>query len=154
MATTGHLLQETGDHLLQETGDLIILNNQPDDYANSILSWPIAYLHYDAGESFVDIFIADTSKEGVEGVTSPTIWLKKYGENDFAAVSDGNWTEIGFGWYVVRLDENDVDTLGALIIRVDDGTNPVALRFAEVGLDASDQHNMYLRVRGFFKERK
>lgn len=121
----------------------------------SDLIFPTQWVRRDEDGQVISLVVTNTTYVGVTGLTTGDVTLdaSKQGAA-FASLSDGTWSELEDGVYTITLDGDDCDTLGTLLLRVNDGTNPVTLRMIEVGLDAADGLNQYLRIRNFFKERK
>ena len=86
-------------------------------------------------------------------ITSPTIQASKNGAA-YADLSDGTWTELGNGDYVITLDSTDTDTLGPLFLRIiKTGTSSEAKVQAIVAISGEEWRSDYLRTRTLHRGR-
>ena len=100
-------------------------------------------------EQLVPIQLVDaTNRYTLEtGVSSPTIQISKNGAS-WASANDGTWAEVGNGLYTVRLDDQDTDELGWLVLRVvKSGTSAEHQVLCTIGTSPDDDRESYNRIR-------
>jgi len=76
------------------------------------------YLKQSTSMQYIRVLLIDNDGDPVTGVTSPTITIAK-NNGSFAAANDGAWSEQSNGWYLVRIDATDSETIGPLQIHVE-----------------------------------
>lgn len=104
-------------------------------------------------DQLVPVAMLTTAGALTTGVASPTIQISKNGAA-FASPADGTWTEIASGYYTITLDDDDTDTEGWIIIRINKtGCNETAVH-CWVGLSVSEWARMGLQLRTLHREGK